>query len=366
MGRYCRVLVALLGGLWLVGRAAPATAQWQIDTKDGQASIKFGFLAQPQLESLTTADGNRTSTNLFLRRFRILFGGKISDKWTYFFETDSPNLGKGDTAGVANALKNAGNIYIQDAFVTYNYSDAFKVDAGMLLLPLSHNHEQSAATLLPVDYGAYTFVESGPLDERVGRDYGIEVRGYPMKQKLEYRLGVYQGLRGTESTNGLRVVGRGVFYAVGNDTGYFYGGTWQGQKSLLGIGGTFDVQKEYKLFGADVILEHPFNKGEQGVTFQIDWNRIDGGTFITTLPKEDTLLAEAAFHAGKGRFSPFLQYAARNYSNSALADQYTFNGGAAIWLKGHNRNVKGSIGRVHTDGKPDRTQGLLQLQIFFY
>lgn len=365
MGRQgFRVLGAFLAGLVITAWATPAAAQWQIDTKDGQASIKFGFLAQPQLETLTTADGNNTSTNLFLRRFRILFGGKVSDKWQFFFETDSPNLGKGDTA--ASAAKNAGNVYIQDAFVTYNHSDVFKVDAGMLLLPLSHNHEQSAATLLPVDYGAYTFVESGPLDERVGRDYGIEVRGYPMKQKLEYRLGVYQGLRGTESRNGLRWVGRGVFYAVGNETGYFYGGTFQGQKALLGIGASFDVQKEYNLFGVDATWERPINKGEQGVTFQIDWNRIDGGTFITTLPKQDTLLVEGGFHLAKGRFTPFVQYASRNYSDAAQADQYTFNGGAAYWMKGHNRNIKGSIGKVHTDGKPDRTQGLLQLQIFFY
>ncbi len=357
-------LSAFLGGLLILGWATPAAAQWQIDTKDGQANIKIGFLAQPQLETLTTADGNNTSTNMFLRRFRILFGGKVSDKWTYFFETDSPNLGKGDTAG--SAAKNAGNIYIQDAFVTYNYSDAFKVDAGMLLLALSHNHEQSAATLLPVDYGAYTFVESTPLDERVGRDYGVEVRGYPLKQKLEYRLGIFQGLRGAESKNGLRTVGRAVYYLVGTDTGYFYGGTWQGQKSLLAVGASFDVQKEYNQYGVDAIWEHPFNKGEQGATFQIDWNRIDGGTFITTLPKEDTLLVEGAVHFAKGRFSPFLQYASRNYSDAALADQYTFNGGAAFWMKGHNRNIKGSIGKVHTDNKPDRTQGLLQLQIFFY
>lgn len=362
--QHTRAIVRFALAAALVCFAAPAGAQWQMDTKDGQASIKLGFLAQPQLETLTTADGNNTSTNLFLRRFRILFGGKVSDKWLFFFETDSPNLGKGDTAG--SALKNAGNVYIQDMFVTYNHSDAFKVDMGLLLLALSHNHEQSAATLLPVDYGPFTFVENGPLDERIGRDYGIEVRGYPLKQKLEYRLGVFQGLRGQESKNGLRWVLRGVYYAVGTDTGYFYGGTWQGTKSLLAVGASGDFQKDYKLFGVDLIWERPLNNGQQGVTFQIDWNQLDGGTFITTLPKQDTLLAEAAFHVGKGRFSPFVQYSLRDFSDAAQADQDAINGGVAYWMKGHNRNIKASIGRVHTDGRPDRTQGLVQLQIFFY
>jgi hypothetical protein len=83
-------LVAILAGTAWVPRAS---AQWLLETKDQKANIKVGFLAQPQLEALDTPGKIGRSTNLFLRRFRILFGGKISDKWLFFFETDSPNLG---------------------------------------------------------------------------------------------------------------------------------------------------------------------------------------------------------------------------------------------------------------------------------
>ena len=135
--------------------ARPASAQWQIDSKDGKSNIKIGFLVQPQAEVVDTPDGTGESKNLYLRRIRIMFGGKVADKWTFFFETDSPNVGKttGDKASNPTGAKEAGNIYIQDAYVTYNQGDAFKVDAGMMLIPLGHNHNQSAATLLPVDYG---------------------------------------------------------------------------------------------------------------------------------------------------------------------------------------------------------------------
>lgn len=357
------VLAAAVAALALMAWAAPSSAQWVIESKDQKTNIKIGFLSQGQIENITTPDGTAKSTNLFLRRFRILFGGKVSDKWTYFFETDNPNLGKGTgTAGT----KDTGTMYIQDAFVTYNHSDEFKIDAGMLLLAQSHNHEQSAATLLPVDYGAYTFLESTPMAERVGRDYGIEIRGYPAKQHLEYRLGVFQGIRGVDSRNAVRVVGRAVWYPFAAESGYFYGGTFQGQKRVVGIGASFDKQREYGMYGVDAFVEQPINKGEQGVTFQVDWNRINGGTFVTALPLQYQFLAEGGVHFAKGKVSAFVQYAKHTYDNPVTPEQYAVNGGLVYWLAGHNRSLKISIGRQHTDHAPNRTQILAQLQIFYY
>ena len=107
---------AVLAVLVVMAWASPASAQFNIESKDGKNSLKIGFLAQPQFESLGTADGTATSNNIFLRRFRIMFGGKLGDKWTYFFETDDPNLGKGATAGTA--AKDTGTMYLQDANVT--------------------------------------------------------------------------------------------------------------------------------------------------------------------------------------------------------------------------------------------------------
>ena len=50
-------VAALAGGLVVSVSVRPAAAQWQIDSKDGKASLKIGFLAQPQLEVLDTPDG---------------------------------------------------------------------------------------------------------------------------------------------------------------------------------------------------------------------------------------------------------------------------------------------------------------------
>lgn len=356
-------IVALAGGL-LALASSPASAQWVVESKDGETNVKLGFLLQGQGEWLETPDGEHTSQNLFLRRMRLILGGKLGKNWTFFIETDSPNLGKANPDKTANptGAKDAGDAFIQDAFVTYSHSDAFKVDAGMLMTPLSHQHQQSAISLLAVDYNPYAFVESGPLGARVGRDYGLSLRGYPAKQHLEYRLGVYQGLRGPQSRNALRFAGRAVFYPWAADTGFFYAGTFQGSKKLLGIGASFDVQKDFRAFGGDVFYELPIKGGQHGLTFQGGWTRLDGGDFIASLPEQDTYLVEAAFHLKKGRFSPFVQYARRDFSSERTADQDSFQGGLAWWLKGHSRSLKASAGRLHTDGQPDRLQVLVQLQ----
>ncbi len=361
----CAVFIT---GLLMAAWATPADAQWQIDSKDGRTNIRIGFLAQPQIEAIETPDTTATSTNLFLRRFRLLLGGRIADRWTFFFDTDSPNLGKANPDRAANptGAKDAGTIFMQDVIVTYDRANAFKIDAGMLLLGQSHNHLQAATTLLPVDFGPYSYVQSTPMGERVGRDYGIQVRGYPAGQHIEYRLGVFQGVRGVEARNGLRVIGRGVWYPFSPEPGFFYAGTFQGSRRVVGVGGSFDRQEDFSIYGVDVFAEESINKGEQGVTAQFDYNQIDGGTLVPALAKQKTYLVEAAFHFARGKWSPFVQYNARNFENPLTADQYSMQVGLAYWMAGHNRSIKFGAGRLHTDHQPDQTQVLLQLQVLYY
>ncbi len=84
------VLVSVLATA-LLALLPGASAQWVIESSDGGSSIKLGFLAQPQAEWLEAPTGGQCAQNLFLRRFRIIFGGQVSEKWSFFFETDSPN-----------------------------------------------------------------------------------------------------------------------------------------------------------------------------------------------------------------------------------------------------------------------------------
>ena len=339
--------------------AVPAVhAQWEIKPTEN-SSIKFGFLMQGQAESVdvNNADGTQdTSNNLFFRRLRILAGGKINDQWSYFFETDSPNLGKG--------AKGENDIYIQDFVVTYKPGgDAFNLDVGMLLDPITYNSNQSAATLLATDYGPYSFAWAGPLTTKVGRDYGVRARGYLFSDHLEYRASILQGNRGDNSTNDLRFFGRLMFNVFEAQKGLFYTGTTLGKKKLLSFGASYDKQEDYQTYGLDAFYDQPLGDGN-GLTLQANWSNVDGDDFLTTLPEQQNMLLEAGFYLNSMKLLPFVQYSDRDFDDSALGDEDKFQIGLGYMFSGHNGNLKVSYGQWGKDGSDDRDEFWLQLQLF--
>ena len=313
--------------------AAPALAQFEIASKDGKSSVKLGLLAQPQAEWIDAATGDGASQNLFGRRFRVLMGGRIGDKLSFFVETDSPNLGKADWAG----KKNADAVFMQDIIVTYIFSRAFMVDSGLLLTPNSHNSGQGATTLLPVDYGQYSFLHSTPTGSRVGRYYGVQGRGYLASDHFEYRLGAFQGARDAGSRNALRTVGRAVWYPFEAETGFFYSGTDFGRKKLLAVGASYDRQGDYEARALDVYLDWPV--GRDAVTLQADWIGYDGGTRFTSLPAQDVHLFEASYYLHAVKVGPYLQYSRRDCAETG-ADERNTQLGVAYWHSDHTFNVK--------------------------
>jgi len=133
--------------------------------------------------------------------------------------------------------------------------------------------------------------------------------------RLEYRLSLFQGVRGVEARSGLLWAGR-VVQAGRHDADRVDPPRWRA-------------------------LHHQ-------------------------LPQADVILAEAGYHLAQGRFTPFVQYSNRNLDIDSTPDQDAFPVGLACWLEGHARNLKASIGQQHTIGQSHRLQGLVQLQIFSY
>lgn len=339
-----------------------AHAALEIKSSDGTSSIKFGVLGQFQGETLTTADGEDTSKDLYIRRFRILVGGNINENLSFFAETDNPNLGKYDSTTKA---KNAGSTYIQDAYATYSFGNEFMIDAGMLLFPVSHHAGQSAASLLGIDYGPYAFVWSTPTDSRVGRDYGVEARGYLGDNHLEYRAGVFQGVRGVNSTNPERFMARVVYYPFQNEPGYFYAGSYLGARKVLGIGVSLDKQSDYTAYGADIFFDYPL-ANKDVVTAQVDYTHYDGENFITTLPKQNVIFGEAQYYFESVKIAPFVQVNYENFDKETLNDKHFMQAGIAYYIKGQNANIKLGVGQFGGEHIKKQTQVLLRMQVFMF
>jgi hypothetical protein len=343
-----------------------ADRPWQINSPDKEASIAFGFLAQGQVEHIGTTTGISDSKDIFLRRLRFITAGQFSKKLSFFIETDSPNLGKGQAGGT----KVDNQIYVQDAFLTYTIRPEFQIDAGMMLAPFSHNSGQSAASLMPIDYGPYTFLASDPTNSKVGRDYGIQARGYLFKKHFEYRVGLFQGSRAKiesnpGTSNDFRYAARVVWYPFEAETGFFYSGTNLGAKKILAIGAGFDHQLKYNASSVDIFYDQPVNKGD-AITLQADYHRFDGGLTFPLLPRENVWMVEAGYYCHKAKFGPFAQLSNRLFTDPKRSDLKKYTGGVAYWPSGHRFNLKLGVGRILGTTAAEAWQVVFQGQTFFF
>jgi hypothetical protein len=339
----------------------PASAQWTIQGGDESSWIKLGFLVQGRAETVEILSSDESSDNLYLRRLRLLAGGSLTERISFFMETDSPNLGKSNPDG----SKVSGDMYIQDFVITYSAGDGFKLDGGLLLPPMSYNSTQSAASLLAADYGAYSFLASAPTTSRVGRDYGVQARGYLLEKRLEYRAIMLQGARDDDSTAPFRYGGRLMLHFLEPQTGLFYSGTSLGTKKLFSIGASIDSQDSYQTVAGDIYLDLPVNGGD-GITFQVDYMHYDGDEFFTQLPEQETYLLEAAYYIKALKISPFIQLLERDFKEEWHADQERYSAGIAWWPHGHRGNLKLQATRISQDGIEDRLMWMLQAQIFMF
>src|SRR5690348_7567562 len=81
------VLVSLL--------ACPTRAAAQIIVNAGDdVNFRLGLLGQFQADTIEDPASEAQTSNLFIRRLRLMFGGQVTKNVTFFVETDSPNLGK--------------------------------------------------------------------------------------------------------------------------------------------------------------------------------------------------------------------------------------------------------------------------------
>jgi hypothetical protein len=341
--------------------ASTSIASGQVLIKVGDnVNFRLGVLGQFQADTLHDTRTDVTATNLFVRRLRLLFGGQVAKDVTFFVETDTPNLGK-TLATVKNITPAT---IIQDAYGEFKPSNGFALDAGLMFVPFSRNSVQSAATLLPIDYGAYTFSQSAPTQSSTGRDTGFQAKGYFLANHLEYRIGAFQGVRNARSDNSMRFTGRVQYNALETETGFFYAGTYVGAKKILAIGAAFDTQSHYHGYDADVFVEHPFGPG--AFTGQLDITHFDGDVTLRSLPKQNDILLELGYLVRPIKLTPVLQFARRDIANVPTGDETRTSIGANYWWAGHNANIKAAYIHIDPKGLPNQREFTIQLQLFYY
>lgn len=344
----------------LILTAGPARGQAQIKVNEN-VNIKFGVLGQFWGDWLEDPTQDDTQQNLFIRRVRLLVGGQVAKNVSFFIETDAANLGR-----TVNGVKNISpQVIVQDAYGEVRFHDALMVDFGLMFVPFSRNSVQSAASLLPIDYGAYTFSISGPTESTVGRDTGVQAKGYFLGNRLEYRLGAFQGARDTRSHNAFRYTGRVQVQLLDPEPqGFFYAGTYLGARKVAAVGAAFDTQEDYRAFDVDGFVDYPIGPG--AVTAQVDYQNIDGDTMFRTLPEQDVVLVELGYLLRSLKVTPVFQFTRRAIDGTNVGDETRWSVGANYWWTGHNANIKAAWGRIDPRIGPEQNQFTVQLQFFYY
>jgi hypothetical protein len=349
----------------------PAQPSMKIETPN-KSALKLGLLLQPQFQSSQPRFGapasalNGWGNNFYIRRTRVLLGGSLfGGLFEYFVDTDFANLFLAQNVTTTDAMgmmvtnsgvKNTPGMNIQDAFITFKaMGDMVKIDAGYMLPPLAHNAVQGATTLYSWDYFFYTFRTGAmaPFNNSaspVGRDAGVQLRGLVADNRLEYRLGLFQGLRAPQtatdsvSRNFFRVAGRLQLNLMDPETGFFYAGTYLGTKKVVSVGASFDFDDTsdttaYKYFAGDVLVDLPL--GPAGVlTAQVNVAYWNGGTTVPAVtPKAIAVMGEAGFLIGGVGLSPII-HAERLFIDGDNNDDMYLGGGLAWWPYGHNSNLK--------------------------
>jgi hypothetical protein len=356
--------------------SAPLSAQAVLKVNDS-VSVRLGFLSQTWADfTQNVRQDSAYAQNIFQRRLRFIAGLQAGPHLSFFFQTDNPNLGRSGP-GVTRQL--GSGFIVQDAYaeVKPGSSSALLLDAGIQYVPFCRNCVESAALILPIDFGAYSYLQSAATGSSAGRDVGFVGRGYLFGDRLEYRAGVFSGARlangQQQASNSLRGAGRLQLQLLDPEAPtYAYAGTYLGRKRVLTLGAALDAQGSYRGMAVDGFLSLPV--GSNGITVQTNLLHYDGHELLPGLPKQDAFEAEAGFHCTAAKLTPWVKFETRRFDDAVKSpvfqDERRFQVGGTWYAMGNTLNLKAGYSRATLDrlAQEALTQNgvTVQVQAFWY
>jgi len=230
-----------------------------------------------------TPDGLNPSYDLFIRRSRLLVNGDVGQNFSYLLQLDDANFGKfGNFTGRA---------VVQDAWIGWaptgiTGGTVIYIDAGLLLIPISHHLLESTTNFITADVQGDAFRFPGSPFPAF-RDVGVQVRGWALDKKLGFRGGVYEGYAPIDQAAGACAAGGAGcitpkrnpafggfvnFDLLGSEEGaWLYGAYKWGTKPILSVGVAANYQSlalknafgsltDEKLLAPDVYLNLPLTE----------------------------------------------------------------------------------------------------------
>jgi hypothetical protein len=359
----------MFAALALAAFLLPATANAQAIIKVSDTVwIRMGVQLQTWGDWLQDANTRGYAENLYIRRARVLLTGQVAPDVSFFIQTDNPNAGKSPKA------LNTGFL-LQDAWFEWKIADAFMIDGGEFLVPLSRNELQGTTSFLTLDISPTSTVFSVPTATNGLRDTGFQLHGYLIDGgRLEYRAAAMQGIRvpaspgRAASSNAFRETGYLQFNFLEKERGYVFAGTNLGKKAIFNISGGYDTQKDYKAYSGDAFTTLPFGGGNE-IAGQVQAVHYDGGKFITAIPRQNDLLVELGIYFAPAKFQPFGKYESQKFSNTVdkPKDQTRWGAGFNYYIVGQNLKFTAQYLKINPKSPiKDTSEFTFQFQVWYY
>ncbi len=306
------------------------------------------------------------TTDFYMRRVRFLFSGQVAKNVNFFVGTLNADMGKnGDMS--ARTL-------IADAWVEFTVNKYLKVDAGLLKLPFSRHMQQTGAKLHGLDFHGTCLQRCGGIGHR---DMGIMVRGLLSESRVDYRFAILDGVEyapgeppdpDTNENDAPRFVGRLGYNLADPEPGYFWAGTYLGQKDVRTLGFSFDVQpgvggdegdELYYAIALDAFFDVPME--ENAIVSTMNFYYFGPGG---ALPEGYGLWADFGYRVRK--IEPLIAFDWYAPDKGDTGRLQTITGGLNWWMHGHNANLKFEFGAKKVDGGDEWIKtAIVQAQMLF-
>ena len=360
-----RLKPGLLRSLAIALMLLPAFTEAQITVTKEDVTFRFGFEGQIWADWTqdSTAGEQGYQQNIYVRRARLMTGGSIGSNITFFVETDSPNLGK--------TPKSTGSGFVlQDAFLEWAPTKILAIDGGLFIVPFSRNALQSTLSYYTIDLSSLTVVNNTATQSAALRDLGFQARGFFLNDRLQYRVGEFQGERDANARDSLRTAGYLQYDFFDTETDYVFVGTALGKKKILAVDVGADKQGSYRSLSANTACDRPVHGGDE-IGGQFQFLHYDGRTKFPSIADQDDWFVEGGYYLHQFKTQPFAKFESQNFVAAAGATKDIHRVGAGLNVYVHAQNLKWTfqynrlLPQNGSSLKPSN-ELTMQLQVFYF
>ena len=369
---------ALLIGFLIMILAVPITSLAGMKMKiSDDTQIDLGFRVQSQfIATNDNSGGDGESEEYFqVRRARFRLGGSVTEYVKFFMQTDVGNK----DSGVGQDMR------VIDAMVNVHYKNVANFIMGEWMAPAGRQITTSSGGLMAIDRPNITNYNltwglngkvgfnTGPNfaqgDLAIGNDVAVRDLGITFFNSTSFSdtlhgkfyAGVYDGIDNTKDN--LRFTARAQMNFFDPEPGYFNLSTYLGKKKTVGIGASYDYQKDfafddnkgwvdYNWVEVDGFVDYPLGPGALTAELAYQNLDLDNAQALHASPTSGTaqnaketsgdgLYGQIGYYLEDYKVQPWFGF--DYWKTDASTDIGSFSSyrfGATYFFKGHNANIK--------------------------